>query len=46
MVLRIQPHYHPMPKGDGLSRSEMAVISSILLIEITYFYGSGAKNPK
>lgn len=25
VVLRIQPHFHPMPKGEGLSRSERAV---------------------
>lgn len=25
VVLRIQPHFQPMPKDDGLSRSEMAV---------------------
>ncbi|MFB5249357.1 MarR family transcriptional regulator [Bacillus mycoides] len=25
VVLRIQPHFHPMPKGNGLSRSERAV---------------------
>ena len=27
VALRIQPHFHPMPKGDGLSRSERAVIN-------------------
>ncbi len=26
VALRIQPHFHPMPKGNGLSRSERAVI--------------------
>lgn len=30
MVLRIQPHYHPMPKGDRLSRSEMAVMANYI----------------
>lgn len=25
VVLRIQPYFQPMPKDDGLSRSEMAV---------------------
>jgi hypothetical protein len=29
MVLRIQPYYHPLPKGKGLSRSEMAVTDSV-----------------
>ncbi|OTY22006.1 hypothetical protein BK732_09180 [Bacillus thuringiensis serovar navarrensis] len=27
VALRIQPHFHPMPKGDGLSRSERAAIN-------------------
>ncbi|MEB9909398.1 right-handed parallel beta-helix repeat-containing protein [Bacillus anthracis] len=26
VALRIQPHFHPMPKGDGLSRSGRTVI--------------------
>ncbi|MDA1498038.1 MULTISPECIES: hypothetical protein, partial [unclassified Bacillus cereus group] len=30
VVLRIQPHFHPMPKGDGLSRSERAVNNVLL----------------
>ncbi|MGR5993179.1 hypothetical protein ACT7C9_01560 [Bacillus cereus] len=25
VALRIQPHFHPIPKGDGLSRSGRAV---------------------
>jgi hypothetical protein len=29
VVLRIQPHFQPMPKGDGLSRSERAVRSRL-----------------
>jgi len=26
VALRIQPHFHPIPKGDGISRSGKAVI--------------------
>ncbi len=25
VILRIQPHFHPISKGDGLSRSERAI---------------------
>lgn len=28
VALLIQPHFHPMPKGEGLSRSGRAVIHS------------------
>ncbi|PFM04502.1 hypothetical protein COC45_29735 [Bacillus cereus] len=29
VILRIQPHFHPISKGDGLSRSERAVKRSV-----------------